>query len=170
MKTHGVSIASSGAVVDITASGFTLGKDKELTLNDVPVKTHQATAFTFPATDDGSVSLTLTDGEEKVTVSGVTYTAGGENVTLRLDSEGKLTLTGGKLALTWAVNAGILQGSNSLLLPQAECTRGQLLTLLYRLLVNKISAKAAEIEGFQPLLRVLTIFVFCCGFVTSHMQ
>ena len=37
-------------------------------------------------------------------------------------------------AMAWAVGAGILEGSNNRLLPDASCTRAQLVTLLYRLL------------------------------------
>ena len=37
-------------------------------------------------------------------------------------------------AMAWAVNAGILKGSGNRLLPDASCTRAQLVTLLYRLL------------------------------------
>ena len=36
-------------------------------------------------------------------------------------------------AMVWAVNAGILKGSGNRLLPDADCTRAQLVTLLYRL-------------------------------------
>ena len=36
-------------------------------------------------------------------------------------------------ALAWAVNAGILKGSGNRLMPDADCTRAQLVTLLYRL-------------------------------------
>ena len=36
-------------------------------------------------------------------------------------------------AMAWAVNAEILKGSNNRLLPDASCTRAQLVTLLYRL-------------------------------------
>ena len=36
-------------------------------------------------------------------------------------------------AMAWAVNAGILKGSGSRLMPDADCTRAQLVTLLYRL-------------------------------------
>ena len=36
-------------------------------------------------------------------------------------------------AMAWAVNAEILKGSNNRLLPDAACTRAQLMTLLYRL-------------------------------------
>ena len=37
-------------------------------------------------------------------------------------------------AMAWAVNAGVLKGSGNRLLPDASCTRAQLVTLLYRLL------------------------------------
>ena len=37
-------------------------------------------------------------------------------------------------AMTWAVNAGILKGDQNRLLPQSPCTRGQIVTLLHRLL------------------------------------
>ena len=37
-------------------------------------------------------------------------------------------------AMAWAVNAGVLKGSGNRLLPDAACTRAQLVTLLYRLL------------------------------------
>ena len=36
-------------------------------------------------------------------------------------------------AMAWAVNAGILKGSGNRLMPDADCTRAQLVTLLYRL-------------------------------------
>lgn len=36
-------------------------------------------------------------------------------------------------AMAWAVNAGVLKGSGNRLLPDATCTRAQLVTLLYRL-------------------------------------
>ena len=36
-------------------------------------------------------------------------------------------------AMAWAVNAGVLKGSDNRLLPDASCTRAQLVTLLYRL-------------------------------------
>ena len=36
-------------------------------------------------------------------------------------------------AMVWAVNAGVLKGSGNRLLPDASCTRAQLVTLLYRL-------------------------------------
>ena len=36
-------------------------------------------------------------------------------------------------AMAWAVNTEILKGSNNRLLPDAACTRAQLVTLLYRL-------------------------------------
>lgn len=36
-------------------------------------------------------------------------------------------------AINWALNAGILQGDGSQLLPNAPCTRAQILTMLYRL-------------------------------------
>ena len=36
-------------------------------------------------------------------------------------------------AMAWAVNAGILKGSGNRLMPAADCTRAQLVTLLYRL-------------------------------------
>ena len=35
--------------------------------------------------------------------------------------------------MAWAVNAGILKGSGNRLMPDADCTRAQLVTLLYRL-------------------------------------
>ena len=35
--------------------------------------------------------------------------------------------------MAWAVNTEILKGSNNRLLPDAACTRAQLVTLLYRL-------------------------------------
>ena len=37
-------------------------------------------------------------------------------------------------AVQWAVNAGILKGSGNRLLPKEPCTRGQIVTMLYRLL------------------------------------
>ena len=37
-------------------------------------------------------------------------------------------------AMQWAVNAGILKGSGNRLLPKEPCTRGQIVTMLYRLL------------------------------------
>ena len=37
-------------------------------------------------------------------------------------------------AVTWAVNAGILKGSGNRLLPKEPCTRGQIVTMLCRLL------------------------------------
>ena len=37
-------------------------------------------------------------------------------------------------AVAWAVNAGILKGSGNRLLPKEPCTRGQIVTMLYRLL------------------------------------
>ena len=39
-------------------------------------------------------------------------------------------------AMTWAVNAGILQGDQNRLLPQSPCARGQIVTLLHRLLAD----------------------------------
>ncbi len=37
-------------------------------------------------------------------------------------------------AMAWAVNAGILKGSDNRLMPEAACTRAQIVTMLYRLL------------------------------------
>lgn len=37
-------------------------------------------------------------------------------------------------AMQWAVNTGIVEGSDGMLLPQASCTRAQIVTMLYRLL------------------------------------
>ena len=39
-------------------------------------------------------------------------------------------------AMTWAVNAGILKGDQNRLLPQSPCARGQIVTLLHRLLAD----------------------------------
>ena len=35
-------------------------------------------------------------------------------------------------AMDWAVNAGVLKGDNNRLLPQDNCTRAQIVTMLYR--------------------------------------
>ena len=40
-------------------------------------------------------------------------------------------------AMAWAVNAGILQGTDNRLLPQAPCTRAQIVTFLYRALSGR---------------------------------
>ena len=40
-------------------------------------------------------------------------------------------------AVTWAVNAGLLHGSNNLLMPQSICSRAQIVTFLYRADQNK---------------------------------
>lgn len=37
-------------------------------------------------------------------------------------------------AVDWAVNAGVLKGDNNRLLPQDNCTRAQIVTMLYRAL------------------------------------
>ena len=37
-------------------------------------------------------------------------------------------------AMDWAVNAGVLKGDNNRLLPQDNCTRAQIVTMLYRAL------------------------------------
>lgn len=37
-------------------------------------------------------------------------------------------------AMNWAVVAGVVQGANGSLLPQSDCTRAQIVTMLYRLL------------------------------------
>ena len=37
-------------------------------------------------------------------------------------------------AITWAVNAAILRGADNRLMPQALCTRAQMVTMLNRLL------------------------------------
>ena len=37
-------------------------------------------------------------------------------------------------AITWAVNAAILRGTDNRLMPQALCTRAQMVTMLNRLL------------------------------------
>ena len=39
-------------------------------------------------------------------------------------------------AMAWAVNAGILKGADNRLMPKAPCTRAQIVTMLYRLLVD----------------------------------
>ena len=35
-------------------------------------------------------------------------------------------------AMDWAVNTGVLKGDNNRLLPQDNCTRAQIVTMLYR--------------------------------------
>ena len=40
-------------------------------------------------------------------------------------------------AMDWAVNAGVLKGDNNRLLPQDNCTRAQIVTMLYRALGEK---------------------------------
>lgn len=40
-------------------------------------------------------------------------------------------------AMDWAVNAGVLKGDNNRLLPQDNCTRAQIMTMLYRALGEK---------------------------------
>lgn len=40
-------------------------------------------------------------------------------------------------AMDWAVNAGVLKGDNNRLLPQDNCTRAQIVTMLYRVLGEK---------------------------------
>ena len=40
-------------------------------------------------------------------------------------------------AMNWAVNAGVLKGDNNRLLPQDNCTRAQIVTMLYRALGEK---------------------------------
>ena len=40
-------------------------------------------------------------------------------------------------AMDWAVNAGVLRGDNNRLLPQDNCTRAQIVTMLYRALGEK---------------------------------
>lgn len=40
-------------------------------------------------------------------------------------------------AMDWAVNAGVLKGDNNRLLPQDNCTRSQIVTMLYRALGEK---------------------------------
>lgn len=40
-------------------------------------------------------------------------------------------------AMDWAVNAGVLKGDNNCLLPQDNCTRAQIVTMLYRALGEK---------------------------------
>ena len=40
-------------------------------------------------------------------------------------------------AIAWAVNAGVLQGTDNRLLPQAPCTRAQIVTFLYRALSGR---------------------------------
>ena len=40
-------------------------------------------------------------------------------------------------AMDWAVNAGVLKGDNNRLLPPANCTRAQIVTMLYRALGEK---------------------------------
>ena len=40
-------------------------------------------------------------------------------------------------AMDWAVNAGVLKGDNNRLLPQYNCTRAQIVTMLYRALGEK---------------------------------
>lgn len=40
-------------------------------------------------------------------------------------------------AMDWAVNAGVLKGDNNRLLPQDNCTRAQIVTMLYRTLGEK---------------------------------
>ncbi len=45
-------------------------------------------------------------------------------------------------AMAWAVNAGILKGSGNRLMPAADCTRAQLVTLLYRLESGQIRSIA----------------------------
>ena len=40
-------------------------------------------------------------------------------------------------AMDWAVNAGVLRGDNNRLLPQDNCTRAQIVTMLYRVLGEK---------------------------------
>lgn len=34
--------------------------------------------------------------------------------------------------MDWAVNTGVLKGDNNCLLPQDNCTRAQIVTMLYR--------------------------------------
>jgi len=34
--------------------------------------------------------------------------------------------------MDWAVNTGVLKGDNNRLLPQDNCTRAQIVTMLYR--------------------------------------
>lgn len=40
-------------------------------------------------------------------------------------------------AMDWAVNAGVLQGSNNCLMPNESCTRAQIVTFLYRICSGK---------------------------------
>ena len=40
-------------------------------------------------------------------------------------------------AMDWAVNTGVLKGDNNRLLPQDNCTRAQIVTMLYRALGEK---------------------------------
>ena len=40
-------------------------------------------------------------------------------------------------AMDWAVNAGVLKGDNNRLLPQDNCARAQIVTMLYRALGEK---------------------------------
>ena len=48
-------------------------------------------------------------------------------------------------AMAWAVNAGVLKGSGNRLLPDATCTRAQLVTLLYRL-VSQTTDKTDKVD------------------------
>ena len=66
---------------------------------------------------------------------GLDTTQGGMAVR-EFDDFGRVSPYAGE-AMAWAVNAGVLQGTDNRLLPQAPCTRAQIVTFLYRSLADR---------------------------------
>lgn len=137
--------ASKGSAVTVTVT-----PDKGYALETLAVTDKNGSALDL--TDKGGGQYTFTMPSSPVTVA-ATFMDDNTMLYRFAKAQGMDTTQGGMAirefddfdavpayaleAMDWAVNAGVLKGDNNRLLPQDNCTRAQIVTMLYRALGEK---------------------------------